>query len=75
MNTTIDHLLTNVYELEGLLLKISSMGGYEEESAFIRDELIPCMGELRVPCDEAELLTAKPYWPFPTYADLLFGVK
>ena len=23
----------------------------------------------------AETLTAKSYWPFPTYADLLFGVK
>ena len=33
------------------------------------------MSELRVPCDEAERLTAKSYWPFPTYADLLFGVK
>ena len=25
--------------------------------------------------EKAETLTAKSYWPFPTYADLLFGVK
>ena len=33
------------------------------------------MGELRAACDEAEMITAKKYWPFPTYGDLLFGVK
>ena len=33
------------------------------------------IGAARVACDEAETLTAKTYWPMPTYADLLFGVK
>jgi glutamine synthetase len=33
------------------------------------------MAELRVVCDEAETVTAEKYWPFPTYSDLLFGVK
>jgi glutamine synthetase len=32
------------------------------------------MDALRAPCDKAELMTAKSYWPFPTYGDLLFGV-
>ena len=41
----------------------------------IRDTVLHLMGELRLACDEAETLTAKSYWPFPTYADLLFGVK
>ena len=27
-----------------------------------------------MPADEAETLTAKKFWPFPTYGDLLFGV-
>ena len=45
------------------------------ESALIRDMVLAKMSELRVPCDEAETLTAKKYWPFPTYGDLLFGVK
>ena len=35
---------------------------------------LPKMSELRAACDEAETLTAKSYWPFPTYSDLLFGV-
>ena len=45
------------------------------ESFLIRDHVLGLMNELRAACDEAETLTAKSYWPFPTYADLLFGVK
>ena len=45
------------------------------QSAFIRDELIPAMNSLRVVADEAETLVAEKYWPYPTYGDLLFGVK
>ena len=41
----------------------------------IRDSVLVKMNELRVVCDEAETITAKSYWPFPTYGDLLFGVK
>ena len=46
-----------------------------EKSAAVRDIILPKMTELRLPCDEAETLTAKKYWPFPTYGDLLFGVR
>lgn len=45
------------------------------EANRIRDNVLPAMGELRLACDEAEVLTAKSDWPFPTYGDLLFGVK
>ena len=41
----------------------------------IRDNVIPKMAELRAVCDEAETMTGAKYWPFPTYGDLLFGVK
>ena len=49
-------------------------GDIIEESAAIRDKVLPAMEELRTFCDEAETLTAKSCWPFPTYAELLFGV-
>jgi glutamine synthetase len=41
----------------------------------IRDTVLAKMSELRLACDEAETLTKKSYWPFPTYGDLLFGVR
>lgn len=62
-------------ELEGAIVQAGQCGNIVEESAAIRDVLINKMGELRVACDEAEVLTSKKYWPFPTYGDLLFGVR
>ena len=61
--------------LESEMVKLDMMGDLTEEAMFIRDEVIPRMCELRVVADEAETLTAANYWPFPTYGDLMFGVK
>ena len=60
-------------ELEKAVLSPEKCGNIIEEAEMIRDSLPLRMSELRVPCDEAELLTAKSYWPFPTYSDLMFG--
>jgi len=46
-----------------------------EKSVIIKDKLLVAMDELRAVCDEAETLTAKEYWPFPSYADILFSVS
>lgn len=62
-------------ELENALLNMEEYENVIDESAAIRDVLLAKMNELRVVCDEAETLTAKKYWPFPTYGDLLFGVR
>ncbi len=71
----IDEIAAKIDELETALLKVRGAADIVEESALIRDVLLQAMGELRVPCDKAEQLTAKSYWPYPTYSDLLFGVK
>ena len=75
LSALVDEISGRTDELEGALLKLHEAGDVVAESAAIRDTLLPKMSELRVPCDTAEVLTAKSYWPFPTYADLLFGVK
>ena len=62
-------------KLEDAIVAAEESESIVEESAAIRDVLINKMGELRVACDEAEVLTAKKYWPFPNYGDLLFGVR
>ncbi|MGI5896930.1 MAG: glutamine synthetase III [Oscillospiraceae bacterium] len=62
-------------ELESTIAQVGQSDNIVAESAAIRDVLINKMGELRVACDEAEVLTSKKYWPFPTYGDLLFGVR
>ena len=55
--------------------KYQTLEDVTEAADDIRDDILPKMAELRVACDEAETLTAKEFWPFPTYGDLLFGVR
>ena len=40
-----------------------------------RDGVLRSMNALRESVDELEMLTAKKYWPYPSYGDLLFSVK
>ena len=61
--------------LEASLVAYHKIGDVTEAACFIRDEVLPKMDALRAPADEAERFTAAEYWPFPTYGDLLFGVK
>lgn len=61
--------------LENAIAQVGQCNNIVAESAAVRDVLINKMGKLRVACDEAEVLTSKKYWPFPTYGDLLFGVR
>ena len=70
-----DRIAIKADELENTLLDLHTAEDIGTEANAIRDTILAKMGELRVPCDEAETLTAKTYWPMPTYADLLFGVK
>ncbi len=70
-----DMIAERVEELETSVASLHTAEDIVSESYAIRDSILPKMGELRVACDEAETLTAKSYWPFPTYGDLLFGVR
>lgn len=56
------------------LLKESESLKISEQAKYICEKIIPAMNALRKNCDAAENITARNYWPFPTYGDLLFGV-
>ena len=71
----VDAIDDRVDTLEEKLIRLDTLSDSTEEAAFIRDEILPGMGALRAAADEAETQTAAGYWPFPTYGDLLFGVK
>ena len=75
LSQLIDEITEKTDDLEAALLKLPDTEDIIEESCVIRDVILPKMSELRVPCDEAEIHTAKSYWPFPAYEDLLFGVS
>jgi glutamine synthetase len=70
-----DNITERTDALEDAVMGLSDAEDIIAESVLIRDTVLPKMSELRIPCDQAELLTAKNYWPFPTYGDILFSVK
>ncbi len=71
----VDRMFAAADELEEAVSRLDETTCVVERSEKIRDEALPAMDALRAPADEAETLTAKTYWPFPTYGDLLFGVR
>ena len=70
----IDSIDTRTDALDGVIAKLKTLSDVTEKANYIRDEMLPKMTELRAVADEAEIMTAESYWPFPTYGDLLFGV-
>lgn len=70
-----EQIMIKAEQLEETVMKAQELTDITEEADMIRDVVLSKMGELRVACDSAETLTAKKYWPFPTYGDLLFSVK
>ena len=60
---------------ETLAAKFQAIEDVTEAANDIRDVILGKMDALRAVCDEAETITAKEFWPFPTYSDLLFSVK
>ena len=70
-----DHILDSVKSLEDILAKFKTLDDIFDSSAFVRDEMLPAMEELRKYVDEAEMLTSQRDWPFPSYGQLLFSVN
>ena len=47
----------------------------EEDSAFYyMSQVVPKMDALRRVVDAMEVLTAREFWPVPTYGDILFKI-
>ena len=70
-----DQISVKADELEVSLLDLKTISDVKEQSYAIRDTVLGKMAALRAVADEAETHTAQEYWPFPTYGDLLFGVR
>lgn len=75
LSLLMEQILNKTETLEDEIMKLKFISDVKQESYAIRDSILPKMGELRAVADEAETLTADKYWPFPTYGELLFGVK
>ena len=61
--------------LERELEALTSVCDSSEQSLCYKDRILPAMAELRRVGDALESVTDAGYWPFPTYGELLFGVR
>ena len=75
LSGAVEKILANAETLKTKVAGLSKAKDIIDESYKIRDGVVPAMAKLRAVADEAEVLTDRSYWPFPTYGDLLFGVR
>ena len=70
-----DIIFAGVDTLEKVLEEEVAIEDIVEQGYAIRDKVLPTMENLREACDQAEMIVAKEYWPYPSYGEMLFGVK
>lgn len=75
LSSSVEKILAGAESLKTKVAGLSKAKDIIDESYKIRDGVVPAMAKLRAAADEAEVLTDRSYWPFPTYGDLLFGVR
>ena len=68
-------IYAKVVDVENAVIATKDIVNSLDRAMAYRDKVFEGMQMLRADCDEAERITAKKYWPYPTYADLLFGVR
>ncbi len=75
----LDELVDNAYvainQLNQLLNQAKNINDVKQKADYMRDLVIPKMNQLRSYCDKMEVNTAKEYWPFPTYSEILYSVQ
>ncbi|MEE0929672.1 MAG: glutamine synthetase III [Acutalibacteraceae bacterium] len=67
-NNKIETLETKVNEAK----EISDVA---KQALFYGEDVVGAMNELRAVGDEMEVSTAADYWPYPSYGELLYGVR
>ena len=74
----LSHLTGNLYQaIETLDKTVRGEKALQSAIAvaeYYRDRIVPAMNAMRSVADELEIHTAKAFWPYPTYDDLLFSV-
>ena len=75
INTMITAMSKQVKKLEEDLLAAKSIEDVAELSLFYKDTILSDMTALRISGDEMETVASAEKWPYPSYGELLFGVR
>lgn len=72
-------LLSSAYEKTGILesavVDAKDVSDITKLGAYYHEKVFASMCTLRIVIDELETITAKTYWPYPSYGHLLFGIR
>ena len=71
----LDAMYDAVKKLEADEVKGIEITDAVELADFCRDVIIPDMEEVRKHSDAMEMIAAQKAWPYPSYGQLLFGVR
>ena len=66
---------SNVRKLESDLYTAKSISSSVELADYYKDFILADMSALRASADEMETMASSEKWPYPSYGDLLFGVR
>lgn len=61
--------------LENKVAEVANIKSSEEGALYCRDYILPAMHRARVAADEIEKIVGREYWCYPTYGDLMLGVR
>ena len=75
LSTLTDQIAQGMEALEVVTDRVEQMEDVTATSEAVRDEMLPAMAQLRQAVDQAETITASSFWPYPSYGQLLFGVR
>ena len=64
-----------VQKLEDDLIGAKDITSAPEYAMYCKDTILPDMAALRISVDSAEAIASKEDWPYPSYGELLFGVR
>lgn len=68
-------LFENLEELDKEVHTAHNMSVAQKAAEYYHDTVLARMEKVRGIADYMEVYTAKEYWPFPTYGDLLFSIQ
>ena len=75
LGNLIGNTYSNVKKLESDLYTAKSITSSVELADYYKDFILADMSALRASADEMETMASSEKWPYPSYGDLLFGVR
>ena len=75
LSDSVSVLFSSVELLSDEVTSAQDMEEGLDKAVYYHDVVLERMSEVRAIADEMELYTAKEYWPFPSYGDLMYSIQ